>query len=177
MAEKKKLTKLSKGIFAAGAVLFAVLWLALWLIFPMEWYSLFFASTVGSFVTIALLAADITIILCWAFSILSGIDIPFSKNLIVNIFFMAAVLWLFAAFRYSMPYVVIIAAVLHAAAMVWVMGFAYKYPKKGKSDPENVKAIKKQPIITVIWAAAYVISADILNIFLFSQMAYIFSES
>lgn len=177
MAEKKKLTKLAKGVLAAGAVLFAVLWLVLWLIFPMEWYSLFFASTVGSFVTIALLAADITIILCWAFSFLSGIDIPFVKNLIVNIISMAAVLWLFAAFRYSMPYVVIIAAVLHAAAMVWVMGFAKKYPKKGKPDPENVKAIKKQPIITVIWAAAYVILADIANIILFSKMAYIFSES
>lgn len=176
MAEKKKLTKLTKGLLAAGAVLFAAVWLVLWMLFPMEWYSLFFASTVGSFVTIALLAADITIILCWAFSLLTGIDIPFVKNLIVNIIFMSAVLWLFAAFRYSMPYVVAIAAVLHVAAMVWVMGVAYKYPKKDKPTDEVIKAIKKQPIITVIWAAAYVITADIANIILFRQMAYIFSE-
>lgn len=176
MAEKKKLTKLTKGLLAAGAVLFAVLWLVLWMLFPMEWYSLFFASTVGSFITIALLAADITIILCWVFSLLTGIDIPFVKNLIVNIVSMTAVLWLFAAFRYSMPYVVAIAAVLHVAAMVWVMGFAYKYPVKGKQSGEAVKAIKKQPIITVIWAVVYVAAADIANIILFRQMAYIFSE-
>ena len=143
-----------KGFFALGAVMLAVLWAVLWLIFPMEWYAVFFASTVGSYVTLALLAAVLILPFCWLFSLITSTNISVTRNFIVNFIFLIGTFFLFAAFRYSMVWLMIIAAVLHIGAMVWVYGSAEKYKTgrislkhKEEPVPEGIKMIKKQPPI------------------------------
>ena len=66
MSEKAKtirepfFTPKRKKISAICSAAAVVLWLILWNIFPMEFYSLFFASLVGSNLLLAVLAAVIT---------------------------------------------------------------------------------------------------------------------
>lgn len=182
MKEKTIAQKLKrKGIMALAAVGAAVLWIILWMLFPMEWYSLFFASTAGSYIQIALLCTVIILPLCYIMSVITSADISSALNYIVNLIFMMGILFLFSAFRYSMPWLVAIAAVLHMGAMVWVYGSAEKYKTgrislkhKEEPVPEGIKMIKKQPLITIMWAAIYTLAANALNIFLFWQMAYIY---
>lgn len=170
-----------KGIMALAAVGAAVLWVVLWMLFPMEWYSLFFASTVGSYIQIVLLCTVIILPLCYIMSIITSADISSALNYIVSLIFMMLILFLFSAFRYSMPWLVAIAVVLHIGAMVWVYGSAEKYKTgrislkhKEEPVPEGIKMIKKQPLITIMWAAIYVLAANALNIFLFWKIAYIY---
>lgn len=170
-----------KGIMSLAAVGAAAVWLILWSLFPMEWYSLFFASTVGSYVQIVLLCTVLILPFCWIMSIITSADVSSLLNYIVNLVFMMLILFLFSAFRYSMPWLVAIAAVLHIGAMVWVYGSAEKYKTgrislkhKEEPVPEGIKMIKKQPLITIMWAAIYTIAINALNIFLFWKMAYIY---
>lgn len=181
-----------KGFFALGALAFAVLWLILWYVFPMEWYALFYATTVGSYVNLVLLAAVLILPMCWAATKAMSCNVSVTKNFVVNIIFMVGILFLFSAFRYSAVYVVIIAAVLHIAAMVWVLGTAEPHDKKHtkrvkdnekslfgifRSDgDEKVLPIKKQPLIVIMWAVIYTLIIDGANIFLFWEVAHIFNS-
>ncbi|MGN0607578.1 MAG: hypothetical protein ACI4J6_00110 [Oscillospiraceae bacterium] len=186
-----------KGFFALGAVVLAALWAVLWLIFPMEWYAVFFASTVGSYVTLALLAAVLILPFCWLFSLITSTNISVTKNFIVNFIFLVGTFFLFAAFRYSMVWLMIIAAVLHIGAMVWVLGTASVVPKKRikrmKAKPvfyekitggkvkadedsgDDLLPIKKQPIAVVLMAVLYVVLIDLAYILLAWQIAFTFN--
>lgn len=167
-------TDRKKRFFALGAIVFAVVWAILWVIFPMQWYSLFFASTIGSYVQLILLATVLIFILCWVFTKITASNISVTKNYFVNLIFMIGILFLFSAFRYSMVYLIVIAAVLHAAAMVWVLGTAIPNNEISASAKCGFLKLKEQPLITVMWAVLYTIIINAANIFLFWKIAYIF---
>jgi hypothetical protein len=193
-----KFTLKRKGFFALGAVIFAAVWAVLWLVFPMLWYSLFFASTVGCYVTLALLGTVLITIMCWLCSLATSLDISVTKNFIVNLIFLVGIFFLFAAFRYSMVYLVIIAAVLHCAANVWVLGTARirhrEKVKRMKSKPvfyekitggkvdvdeksaEDVIAVKSHPVVMILISLLYTLVINAAYIFLAWEIAFTFSE-
>lgn len=95
----------------------AVLWLVLWQIFPMEFYSLFFASIIGSNILLILLSVMITIPCNLIASKALGSDISMTAELIVNALFMLVFIYLYSIFKYSAVYLPIIAVLLHAAVL------------------------------------------------------------
>lgn len=189
-----------KGLFSLGCIAAAVLWVILWFVFPMEWYSLFFASTIGSYVTLVLLATVLIVPFCWLFTIITASNISFTVNYISNVLFIIGVTFLFAAFRYSMWWLTAIAVLCQIIAQTFIIGLAPPYKKKRLKklnkkykhvsyekitggtvniEPEiqddGVVLIKKQPLIAVMWAAVHTLAIDTVNIALFWVMAYTFN--
>lgn len=188
-----------KGLFSLGCIAAAILWVILWFVFPMEWYSIFFASTLGSYVTLILLATVLIVPFCWLFTIITASNISFTLNYISNVLFIIGVTFLFTAFRYSIWWLTAIAVILQIAAQTFIIGFAPPYKKKKlkklskkyknvsyekitggtvKVEPEieddGIVLIKKQPLIAVMWAAVHTLVIDTVNIALFWVMAYTF---
>lgn len=189
-----------KGLFSLGCGVFAVLWIILWFVFPMEWYSIFFASTIGSYVTLVLLATVLIVPFCWLFTLITSSNISFTLNYISNVLFIIGVTFLFAAFRYSMWWLVAIAVLLQTAVQTFIIGTAAPYKKKRlkklskkykdvsyekitggtvkvepEADDSSVILIKKQPLIAVMWAAVHTVAIDAVNIALFWLLAYTFN--
>lgn len=178
----KYFTDKKKTVFAAGALLFAFLWAFLWNAFPMQFYSLFFADPVGSNVQLVILNTVVLLPLFYIFTLLTKTELSFSKTVLLNILLAAAVEYVFSIFLFSDSfYWCVIAYVLHSAANVWTFGSAGvrdgKAPK-GMRSPEVklVPAIKKQPIISVIWAAAFSLCADAAGVGLMYVIAHIYVD-
>lgn len=169
-----------KLIFAAGAVVFALLWMFLWNAFPMQFYSVFFAGLVGSNIQLALLNTTVLFPMFYIFTKLSGTELSFSRTVILNIFLIAAVEYVFSIFMFSDHfYWCVTAYILHSAVNVWAFGSALvKDGKKAKGmrspEPKREPAIKKQPVISVIWAAAFSFAADAACIALMYIIARIY---
>lgn len=176
----KYFTDKRKLIFAAGALLFALLWAFLWNAFPMQFYSLFFADPVGSNVQLAILNIVILLPLFYIFTLLTKTELSFSKTVLLNIFLAAAVEYVFSIFLFSGRFFLcVIAYVLHFAANVWTFGSAGvrdgKAPKGMRSpDVKLLPAIKNQPLISVIWAAAFSLCADASGVALMYVIAHIY---
>lgn len=168
-----------KGFAALGALGFALLWMFLWNAFPMEFYSIFFAGTVGSNVQLLLLNIVTLLPLFWVFSKLTRTDLSFSKTVLLNILLLIAADYVFAIFAFAgMFYLCIITLIVHIAVNVWVFGSAEvrSKPSKGMKAPEITgRAIKKQPVISVIWAAAYSFSAEAVSLSLLYITAHIYA--
>lgn len=176
----KYFTDKRKLIFAAGALIFALLWAFLWNAFPMQFYSLFFADIVGSNVQLVILNTVVLLPLFYIFTLLTKTELSFSKTVLLNILLAAAVEFVFSIFLFSDSfYWCVIAYALHSAANVWTFGSAGvrdgKAPK-GMRSPEVklVPAIKKQPIIPIIWAAAFSLCADAAGVALVYVIAHIY---
>ena len=172
--DKKKL------VFAAGAILFALLWMFLWNAFPMQFYAIFFAGIIGSNIQLALLNAAVLFPLFYIFTKLSRTDLSFCKTVLLNIFLIAAVEYVFSIFMFrDYFYLCVIACVLHAAANIWTFGSAaVRNGRKAKGmrspDVKGEAAIKKQPVISIIWAAAFTFAADAVCIALMYVIARIY---
>lgn len=170
-----------KGFAAIGALVFALLWMFLWNIFPMEFYSLFFADIVGSNILIILLNTVVLLPSFYIFTKLTRTDLSFIKTVLVNIFCLAAVDYVFSIFFFSDYFFwCVIAIVLHAAVNVWVFGSARvrdgKAPKGMKAPmPETEKSIKKQPLISIIWAVVFAFVTDIISFGLMYIIAHIYA--
>lgn len=176
----KYFTDKRKLIFAAGAVVFAVLWAFLWNVFPMQFYSFFFADIIGSNVQLVILNIVVLLPLFWLFTLLTKTELSFSRTVLLNIFLAAAVEYVFSIFLFSDKFFLcVIAYLLHAAANVWVFGSAGvrdgKAPK-GMRSPEVklTPAIKVQPIIAIVWAAAFALCADAAGVGLVYVIAHIY---
>ena len=169
-----------KLIFAVGAVAFALLWMFLWNAFPMQFYVIFFAGIVGSNIQLVLLNAVVLFPLFCIFTKLSRTELSFCKTVLLNIFLVAAVEYVFSIFMFSdYFYWCVIAYILHSAANVWTFGSAEvrnRKQTKGMRSPEVKReaAIKKQPIISVVWAAAFSFAADAVSIALMYIIAQIY---
>lgn len=107
-------TKKTAALICLGA---AVLFLILWQIFPMEFYSLFFASIIGSNLLLILLSVIITIPFDLISSKALGAEVSMTAELIVNAVFMLTFIYLYSIFKYSAVYLPILAVVLHAAVL------------------------------------------------------------
>lgn len=176
----KYFTDRKKLVFAAGALVFALLWTVLWNTFPMEFYSLFFANPAGSNVQLVLLNIVVLLPLFYIFTRLTGTELSFSKTVLLNILLAAAVEYVFSIFLFSNSfYWCVLAYILHSAANVWAFGSAGvrdgKAPK-GMRAPEAklVPAIKKYPIISIMWAAAFSLCADAAGVALVYVIAHIY---
>lgn len=174
----KYFTDKRKLIAAVGALVFALLWSVLWDAFPMEFYSIFFANAVGSNVQLALLNFTLLLPLFYVFTKLTGTELSFSKTVLMNVLLAAAVEYVFSIFMFSGKfYLCVIAYLVHAAANVWAFGSAGvregKSPK-GMRAPEArlVPAIKKQPLISIMWAAAHAFTADAAGV----AMVYVIAK-
>lgn len=171
-----------KLIFTVGAFAFALLWAFLWNAFPMPFYSIFFADPIGSNVQLVLLNIVVLLPLFYIFTLLTKTELSFCKTVLLNILLAVAVEYVFSIFLFSDSfYWCVIAYVLHSAANVWAFGSAGvrdgKAPK-GMRSPEVklVPAIKSQPIISVVWAAAFSLCADAAGVALVYVIAHIYYE-
>lgn len=155
------------AICSAAAVL---LWLILWLIFPMEFYSLFFASLIGSNLLLTVLAAVITFpsnLLC---SHITKRDIPTALHLAINIVFMVGCIYLYSIFRYSAVWLLIIGIAAHIA--VTALLFA-------KSKVPKVSLVKEPLFGTakmIITGIICTVLSDCIYYLLFSALLNTFRE-
>ena len=169
-----------KFIFAIGAVAFALLWMFLWNAFPMQFYVIFFAGIVGSNIQLVLLNTVVLFPMFYIFTKLTRTELFFSKTVLMNIFLAAAVEYVFSIFMFSdYFYWCVIAYILHSAANIWTFGSAeIRDGKKarGMRSPEIKReaAIKKQPIISVVWAAAFTFAVDAVCVALVYIIASIY---
>lgn len=157
--------KIKASIICGAAVL---LWLILWKIFPMEFYSLFFASNVGSNIMLLLLILVISIPCNLLFSKITKSDISMTLTLLKDVVLMTAAAYTFSVFRYSHTWIFIIALVLHLAAEFFVTGFADE--GEGVLNPP----IKRKPLMTAVWSAVHIILADGLLLLIMYTMAHVF---
>ncbi len=177
----KYFTDKRKLIFAAGALVFALFWAFLWNAFPMQFYSFFFADMIGSNVQLVILNTVILFPLFYIFTLLTKTELSFSKTVLLNIFLTAAVEYVFSIFLFSDSfYWCVTAYILHTAANVWTFGSAGvrdgKAPKGMRApDVKLVPAIKKQPVISVVWAAAFSLCADAAGVALMYVIAHIYA--
>lgn len=169
-----KFTLKRKGFFALGAVAFAVLWIIGWLIFPMEFFSLFFDFTAGSYVTLALMSAFVTIVFNWLFTLISRQNISVTFTFTSNLVFQIGMFFLFAAFRYSIPYLWIITAVVHLILTILIFIFSKPIELTSVKRVKN----KKAPIgnkLKIVLGLAYSLLGDGLYLlinYIFIRLAY-----
>lgn len=149
-----------KGFIALGAVIAAALMIAAAIFYPMECFSLFIDSTVGSYIALALISAILSCIFGWVFTLITRQALSASLLFVSNLIFQIGIFFLFSAFRYSMPYLWIIAAAVHA--LVTILIFLISKP----SPAPSVKRTKEKPPVgtrfKIITAIIYSIAADIL---------------
>ncbi len=168
---------------AVAALIFALLWAILWNAFPMQFYSFFFYRTsfIGSNIQLVLLNAVVLLPMFYIFTLLTGTDLSFCKAVLMNILLVAAVEYVFSVFMFSDRFYICIAAyIVHSAANIWTFGSAAVIPKKRQKGMrsqgnETVPAIKKQPILAVIWAAAFSFVSDAACIALMYIIARIYA--
>ena len=174
-------TKKRKIYAAAGAVVFALIWLVLWNAFPMPFYSFFFANAIGSNIQLVLLNTVVLLPMFCIFSLLSKTELSFSGAVLLNILLIAAVEYVFSIFMFSDHfYICIIAYILHSAANIMTFGSAEILSGKNMkgmrtSGEKTVKAIKKQPVISIVWAAVFSFVSDAACIALMYIIAHIYS--
>ena len=177
----KYFTNRKKGYFALGALIFVPVWMFLWNAFPMQFYSIFFAGIVGSNIQLVLLNAVVLFPLLYVFTKLTRTDLSFSKAVLLNILLVAAAEYVFSIFYFREQfYFCIIAYVIHSAINIWTFGSAEVMDGKigkGMRAPEvkRDRAIKKQPVISIIWAAALSFTADAAGIGLMYIIARIYA--
>lgn len=170
-----------KAIFAVGAVGFTALWMILWNLLPMQFYVIFFASRIGSNIQLALLNLVVLFPLFYVFTKLTRTDLSFCKAVLLNVLLVAAVEYVFSVFMFSDRfYICVIAYVIHSAVNIWTFGSAdIRDGKIGKGmrapAVSRESAIKKQPMISAIWAAVFSFSADTAGIALMYIVAHIYA--
>lgn len=155
-----KFTVKKKGFIALGAAVFAALFTTAGFLYPMEFFSLFVDSTVGSYIALVLISIVISALFGWLFSLITRQNISTLLLFVSNVIFQIGMFFLFAAFRYSMPYLWMLTAAVHA--LVSVLIFLISKP----NATPNVKRVKEKPPVStkakIISAVIYSLMADAL---------------
>lgn len=167
--KERYLTRKRKGIAAIISITAAVLWVILWFVFPMEFYSLFFASNIGSTLFLAALAAVITFPACYIGSKALSRDISVVLHLIVNIIGMVGCIFLYSIFRYTAVWWVIIGIMLHIAATVAVFILA---PEIKINRVKNTNS----RLMVIIGGIVCAICSDSIYLILFNILLETFRE-
>ncbi len=132
----------------------AILWIILWVIFPMEFYSLFFVSAAGSNLYLILLELVLIFPLNALFSRIIKGNIPMSLTLAADLICMTAAAYTFSIFRYSQIWWVILVLFLHLGVKIYSLGTL-------REDEKTVlPLIKRSPLKVVLTAAAYAAALD-----------------
>ncbi len=162
-------TQKKKGAAAIICIIAAALWTVLWFVFPMEFYSLFFASNIGSTLFLALLAAVITFPACYICTKALKRDISVPLHLAVNIIGMVGCIFLYSIFRYTAVWWLILGLVVHIAgtAVIFVLAPQIK-----------INRIKKQSgrLSAAIAAVICTICSDCIYLLLFNVLLETFRE-
>lgn len=166
-----------------GAIGFALLWMFLWNAFPMEFYSFFFYKTsiVGSNIQLLLLNGVVLLPLFWVFTKLTKTNLSFSKTVLLNVLLLIAADFVFSVFAFSDHlYICIIVLIVHILINVWVFGSAEAFGKKAPKGmnapaPKGEAAIKEQPVVTIVWAAAFAFVSEALSFSLLYIVAHIYA--
>lgn len=176
----KYFTGRKKGYFALGALAFVPVWMFLWNAFPMQFYSIFFAGIVGSNIQLVLLNTVVLLPLLYVFTKLTRSELSFSKTVLLNILLVAAAEYVFSIFYFREQfYFCIITYVIHSAINIWTFGSAeVRSLKIGKgmraAEVKAERAIKKQPVISIIWAAVFSFAAEAASIGLMYVIGHIY---
>jgi len=160
-----------RGIAALCAVGFALLWMLLWDIFPMEFYSLFFMSVIGG--NIQLLLLDIVTLLpfLWVFTKLTGTPLSFSKIMLANLILLFGANYVFSLFFFTnMRYLCLIPFGVQTGANVWLFRSAAE-----TVNAKQKKAEKKQPVLSAVWAAAFSFVTEAASCALLYIIAHIYA--
>ncbi|MCH5193317.1 MAG: hypothetical protein J1F11_05095 [Oscillospiraceae bacterium] len=177
----KYFTDRKKGYFALGALAFIPVWMFFWNAFPMQFYSFFFAGVIGSNIQLVLLDLVVLFPMLYIFTKLTRTDLSFSKTVLMNIFLMVAMEYVFSVFYFREQfYFCVIAYIIHSAVNVLTFGSAGVRDRKagkGMRAPEAKReaAIKKQPVLSIVWAAAFSFVSDAAGIGLMYIIARIYA--
>lgn len=170
MAAKKK--------FAVFCAVLAAAWTIFALSFPMETFSLFFASNIGSMVLLLLMGTVITGPLVLLFSYVMQIDLLTLPMTLMNTVLLTVFINLYSIFRYDRPYLLMISAAVHLAALAACFIFASpmkagkknakkkKTVKRGKSSKENIEKLPRITAAFVFSMVSYFFYMLIFNILL-----------
>lgn len=172
-----------RGVFALGAIGFALVWMFLWNAFPMQFYSFFFYKTsiVGSNIQLLLLNGVVLLPLFWLFTKLTGTGLSFSKAVLMNVLMLAAADFAFSIFAFGERfYICVIVLTVHALINVWTFGSAEVRGKKAPKGmnapaPKGGAAIKEQPVMTIVWAAVFAFVSEALSFSLLYIVAHIYA--
>lgn len=169
--EKKEryFTLKRKGIAAIVCVAASLLWVILWFIFPMEFYSLFFASNIGSTLFLAGLAAAVTFPACYIGTKALSRDISVPVHLIINIIGMVGCIFLYSIFRYTAVWWVIIGIIFHIAATAAVFVLA---PEIKVNRVKNTKS----RLSVIIGGIICAVCSDSIYLILFNILLETFRE-
>ncbi len=159
--------KAAASVCSAAAI---ILWLILWLIFPMEFYSLFFASIIGSNLLLIMLSAVITFPGNFICSKVTKKDIPVPPHLIINAVGMVGCIYLYSIYRYDKVYLLIIGLVIHTAAIAVL--FAKSTQRKINRISEDGFSMAKMIITAIICT----VLSDSLYYLLFTALLNTFRE-
>ena len=167
---------LKHKIFAAiGSVVFTIVWMILWDMFPMQFYAIFCGSLIGSFIQLLILNAVVLPVFLLIFTLVSKTDLSFCKTVPINIF---CIFGIEIMYGWGLP-LLLPAIILHGAICLWAFGTAPVRDNKAQKgmkapEPKREIAIKKQPLIAVIWAVAFAFSIDIVCLWLYRTIAIIY---
>lgn len=162
------LKKKGKASLFCGA--FALLWIILWAVFPMAFYSLFFDSAAGSNVFLLALELVLIIPLNLMFSKIVKGNISMFFTLISDIIFMTAAAYTFSIFRYSQVIWVILVILLHLLSKLFIDGKPYE------GDNVKISLLKRKPLSAALTALAHTAAADSLLLLLMYTSAHIFAD-
>ncbi|MGN0637884.1 MAG: hypothetical protein ACI4J0_05900 [Huintestinicola sp.] len=159
-----------KGKAAVISLGAAVLWVILWFIFPMEFYSLFFASKFGSTFLLAAMAAVLTFPACFICTKALSKDISVPLYLSVNIVGMVGCIFLYSIFRYSAVWWLILGLAVHlgATAAVFVTAPDIKV--------NRVKE-KKGRLASALAGIVCAVCSDCIYLLLFNVLLETFREN
>lgn len=149
--------------------IFAVAFAVLWLIFPMPFYSIFFAETsvIGSNLLLLILAAVLTFPVNLLFSKITKADIPVPAHLMINAVGMIGCVYLYSIFRYTAVWLLIIGLAVHIAASV-ILFIKSKAPKIKRTSAEAVPKVK-----LALYGAVSCIISDCLYVLIFTLLTRI----
>lgn len=143
-----------KGKYSLICLGAAVLWVILWLTFPMEFYSVFFDSVVGSNILLLLMELVIMIPANLMFSKILKANISMSLTFIADIICMTAAAYTFSIFRYEQVWWVILSIAVHFVIKLFTDGYAYE-------DKDTViPIIKRKPLNAALTALAHTAVSD-----------------
>lgn len=149
---------------------FALLFIILWLVFPMEFYSVFYASAAGSNVLLLLMELVLIFPLNMLFSKIIKGNISVFFTLVSDIVLMTAAAYTFSIFRYTQVIWLILVIVLHFISKLFIDGHAYE------SSDIKLSLIKRKPLSAVLIALAHTAAADGIFLLLVYTTAHIFAD-
>lgn len=163
--KRKVLASIICGIFC---IVFAILWL----VFPMPFYSLFFAdsSIIGSNILLLILSVIITFPANLLFGKIIKADINVIAHLIINAIGMISCIYLYSIFRYNAVYFLIIGLAVHiAASVILFLKSTHTQVKLTKSEaPSRIKLILNDAVCCILSDCVYCLLFTLITRIAFS---------